>query len=297
MSTFQRETFTVKLRPTLRPQAPPAESSSAELSVGHKKRLGCRAFTTPTIFESDQVLVLRDGTKLRADIFRPKTDEKVPGIIMWGPYGKTNSGMLTLDVMPLRAGVPESSQSGYESFEGLDPAEWVPRGYSIINIDARGAGDSDGDIRWWGSSEGRDGHDAIEELAKLSWSNGKFGMAGNSWLATAQYFIAAEQPPHLAAIAPLEGTADPFREESFRGGIPRAEFSKWIASILPGRNQQEDWPAMIESTLTTNDYFEDKRVDFSKIKVPAYIGGSYSSELHTLGSLRAFEEIPHQNKW
>lgn len=48
---------------------------------------------------------------------------------------------------------------------------------------------------------------------------------------------------------------------------------------------------------TTNDYVEDKRADFSKVRVPAYIGASYSSDLHTLGSLRAFEEIPHPNKW
>ena len=104
----------------------------------------------------------------------------------------------------------------------------------MINIDSRGAGDSEGDIRWWGSSEGRDGHDAIEELAKLPWGNGKIGMAGNSWLAMAQYFIAAEQPPHLAAVAPLEGGADPFREDSFRGGIPGVGFSRFIAGILPG---------------------------------------------------------------
>ena len=54
---------------------------------------------------------------------------------------------------------------------------------------------------------------------------------------------------------------------------------------------------MARSTTTTNDYIEDKRVDFSKLRVPAYIGASYSSDLHTIGSLRAFEEIPHLNKW
>jgi len=35
-------------------------------------------------------------------------------------------------------------------------------------------------------------------------------MAGNSWLAISQWFIAAEQPPHLAAIAPWEGFTDHF---------------------------------------------------------------------------------------
>lgn len=64
-----------------------------------------------------------------------------------------------------------------QSYSGLDSAEWVPRGYAVINVDACGAGESEGNIRWWGSGEGRDGHDAIEELAKLPWGNDKIGMA------------------------------------------------------------------------------------------------------------------------
>lgn len=52
---------------------------------------------------------------------------------------------------------------------------------------------------------------------------------------------------------------------------------------------------MIESTPTTNNYFEDN--DISKIKVPTHIGGSYSTDIHTSESLRASEEIRHQDKW
>jgi predicted acyl esterase len=38
--------------------------------------------------------------------------------------------------------------SGYEKFEAVDPAEWVGKGYGIVNIDARGVFDSEGDIRY-----------------------------------------------------------------------------------------------------------------------------------------------------
>lgn len=31
-----------------------------------------------------------------------------------------------------------------------DPAEWCQRGYAIVNVDARGAGHSEGDIAHWG---------------------------------------------------------------------------------------------------------------------------------------------------
>lgn len=61
-------------------------------------------------------------------------------------------------------------------------------------------------------------------------------MAGNSWLAMSQYAIAAEQPPHLLAIAPLEGASDSFRETSFRGGIPATVFARSIAEALPGKS-------------------------------------------------------------
>lgn len=46
-----------------------------------------------------------------------------------------------------------------------------------------------------------------------------------------------------------------------------------------------------------NAYWADKRADMSKINIPAYVLASYSTALHTVGSFRGFEEIPHNNKW
>lgn len=51
-----------------------------------------------------------------------------------------------------------------------------------MNVDARGAGNSDGSIVIMGKQEGEDGHDVIEELAKMDWCNGSVGLAGNSHL-------------------------------------------------------------------------------------------------------------------
>ncbi|KAL1869038.1 hypothetical protein Plec18167_008041 [Paecilomyces lecythidis] len=240
---------------------------------------------------------MRDGVKLRADIYRPKTDDKVPAIIMWGPYGKSGNGILNLHLFPLRAGIPQSKLSGYENFEGLDPAEWVPKGYAVINIDPRGINDSEGDFYWWGTQDGRDGHDAVEEIAKLPWCTGKVSMAGNSWLGMSQWYIAAETPPHLTCIAPLEGAGDVIREDLCRGGILNLGFMSTIQNTLRGRNNQEDVAATIQQSQTTNEYWEDKRAKLDKIEVPAYILGSYSTGLHTLGAIRAYEEIKHERKW
>ncbi|KAL5364423.1 hypothetical protein BJX96DRAFT_168262 [Aspergillus floccosus] len=200
MAPFKVGSVDVKMRDATKPQTAPAEPRSTMLPAGHKKRPDCRALVSPIIFDQDQILTLRDGTKIRADIFRPVGDEKVPAIVMWGPYGKSGTGLLNLHSMPLRAGIPTDRLSGYEDFEGLDPAEWVPRGYAIVNIDPRGV-----------------------------------------------------------AIAPLEGLSALFRENVFRGGIPLTTFSRSIADILLGRQQQEDIHAMVDPYTITNDYVEDKQ--------------------------------------
>lgn len=48
-------------------------------------------------------------------------------------------------------GVPKSSLSGLEKFEAPDPAEWCRRGYAIVNVDARGAFQSEGDLVVFGT--------------------------------------------------------------------------------------------------------------------------------------------------
>lgn len=67
--------------------------------------------------------------------------------------------------------------------------------------------------------------------------------------------------------------------------------------MILGRNNQEDVAATIQQSQTTNEYWEDKRAKMDKIEVPAYILGSYSTGLHTLGAIRAYEEIKHERKW
>lgn len=81
--------------------------------------------------------------------------------------------------------------------------------------------------RWTGTAEGRDGHDAVEYLATLPWCNKHIALMGNSWLAMAQWFIAAERPPHLSCMIPLEGCSDLYRESLCRGGVPYLPFWRW----------------------------------------------------------------------
>jgi putative CocE/NonD family hydrolase len=167
---------------------------------GHEQRIleenwvrepGRRPIPVSMIWGKDIPIKLRDGTTLYGDVFRPigSEEESVSAILTWSPYGKTGTGHLGLDMMPWRVGVPKDKTSDLESFEGLDPAEWIQRGYAVVNVDARGVFYSEGDIQQWGSQEARDGYDTIEWIAEQKWCNGSVGMAGNSWLATAQWYI------------------------------------------------------------------------------------------------------------
>lgn len=134
------------------------------LEAGHVRYPGRRPFGVRTIYERDQAITVRDGARLYADIFRPESSnaQSVPCILPWSPYGKTGTGPQNYDFMaPYRAGIALDRTSGYEKFEAPDPAEWAERGYAVLNIDARGAGHSEGVIARWGIQEAEDIYDVI----------------------------------------------------------------------------------------------------------------------------------------
>ena len=195
-------------------------------------------------------------------------------------------------------GLDNGVVSGLEKFEGPDPAYWCAQGYAICNPDIRGVVDSDGDSVLWDRQEGRDCYDLIEWLAEQPWCTGKVGMSGTSYLAVSQWFTAAEQPPHLAAINPWEGVSDVYRDLVMRGGMPDTGFARQLQDgSFFGKNRKEDILAEAERYPLMNELWENKIPDFEKITVPAYVVASYSNTLHTAGTFRAWRRIASQDKW
>ncbi|GME47266.1 hypothetical protein N7469_002106 [Neofusicoccum parvum] len=270
-----------------------------ELRKGYRQSSNHAAFKADTIFEKDIGVPMRDGVKLYCDVFRPAEASKSPAIIMWSPYGKGGNGPHGLHMLPGRFGVAQERLSGFEKFEGLDPAEWTARGYAIVNFDLRGSWDSEGVLPWLGKQDGEDGYDAIEFIAKQPWCTGKVAMAGNSWLAMSQFFIAAARPPHLVAIAPWEGATDFYRDTLCRGGVPYPykQFWKILELTQYGSTGVESITQMLEKHPLFNEYWQDKVVELSNINVPSYVLASYSTNLHTSGSIRAYKDIGTEKKW
>lgn len=267
------------------------------LKTGSIRREGAKPLSCDILLERDVPIRLRDGVTIYADVFRPVGNDVCPAILAWSPYGKEIGGQM-LDDVPLRSGVPLDATSGLEKFEGPDPAYWVAHGYAVVNPDKRGAYMSEGNLLYWGHEDALDGCDVIEWIASQKWCNGKVGMSGNSWLTVSQWFIAAERPEHLAAIAPWEGFCDHYRESGTRGGIPTPEFPEMIAETFSSAHGMlEDQPRMIVEKPFLCDYWMDKAARVENIDIPAYVVASYTNSVHTHGTFAGYRRMASKEKW
>jgi len=272
-------------------QYPGFKPGTVTLAKGTEINPGALPLPCDIVCDQDVGIPMRDGITLYADIFKPVGASELPVIIAWGPFGKRGGN--NLNNIPGRSGVPKNAVSDLQSWEAPDPAYWCNHGYAVANVDARGVASSEGDIHFWGTVEAQDGYDTVEWLAAQPWCNGKVALSGNSWLAIVQWFIAALQPPHLAAIAPWEGHIDLYRCDVLRGGIQDYRFNERVLTGLRGKNRIEDMPAMVRKFPLMNGYWEDKRARLEDIIAPAYVVASWGTH-HTIGG---FPRIGSKEKW
>jgi uncharacterized protein len=241
----------------------------------------------------DVACKMRDGVTIYCDIYRPDCNEQIPVIISWGFFGKRpGEGMDDWKIM----GVPHGVISKMSKHESADPGFWCRHGYAIANVDIRGSGHSEGNLHLFGTRDAQDGYDFIEWLAEQRWCNGKVAMYGNSALAMVQWRIAASQPPHLAAIAPWEGTSDMYRESVYEGGIPAFDFAEWVVDRTVGTGYIDDMLKMAQEYPLMNAYWEDKIPKFENIRIPVYATACWN-HFHLRGSMNAWRRIKSRKKW
>jgi len=134
--------------------------------------------------EANVPIEMRDGTRLRADVYRPDRAGRYPAIVVRTPYNK----------------------------EGFDhglfhPVQLARAGYAVVVQDIRGRHASGG--KWerhrMFEVEALDGYDTVEQIAAEPWCNGSVGLAGGSYLTAMQWITAMANPPHLKAFAPHVG--------------------------------------------------------------------------------------------
>ncbi|MDX1363932.1 MAG: CocE/NonD family hydrolase [Arenibacter latericius] len=172
------------------------------------------------IIEQKVMMPMRDGIRLATDIYRPKTDEKVPIIFSRTPYN-FNSWV----------DGERRTRTAEQAYEA------VKRGYAYVVQNERGRYFSEGEWDILGLPL-TDGYDAFSWMADQSWSNGKIGTYGCSSTAEWQMAVSALDHPSHAAMVPQGfgagiGTVGDIQEQGnwYRGGVEQLLFFSWLYGV------------------------------------------------------------------
>jgi uncharacterized protein len=253
----------------------------------------------------DVPVSVRDGTTLRVNVFRPNEPGTYPVIMSAHPYGKdripgnSRSGRAANFQYRLFPQPEQVSFSAWTNWEAPDPGVWVPRGYVVINADLRGGGTAEGTGDLFSDQEAEDYYDLIEWAGVQSWSNGRVGLDGVSYLCMSQYKVAALGPPHLAAICPWEGFSDLYRDFVRPGGSREDGFSIiWSKGTARFARLRDDFRREIRQRPERDDWYRSKTPDIDRIQVPMLVCASFSDHsLHSRGSFELFRRAASTRKW
>jgi putative CocE/NonD family hydrolase len=167
------------------------------------------------VVQHDVVMKTRDGVSLRADIYSPAGNQRLPVLLQRTPYNKI-----------------KVSDFAHKA---------VLRGYLVVAQDVRGRYASEGE--WYPfKHEIEDGYDAVEWAAALPNSNGKVGMWGGSYVGATQMLAAIAHPPHLAGICPWVTASNYHENWTYQGGA----FEQWFNESWTTELAQNTFDRVIE---------------------------------------------------
>jgi putative CocE/NonD family hydrolase len=151
---------------------------------------------------------MRDGVLLRADIFVPAGSGRWPTILIRTPYNRHSP-----------------TSRGYRFF--------AERGFAVVTQDVRGRYGSQG-IFGSVAQEGPDGNDTLNWIPQQSWSNGKIGMTGASYVGIVQWWAAVQKNPHLVTIFPIVSGDDEYMDRYYSpgGALKLAHRLVWLSENL-----------------------------------------------------------------
>lgn len=181
----------------------------------------------PIIDLPDEAIVLSDGTRLSARVWRPADadTDPVPAILEFLPYRKRD-GTVARDV--------------------LTHPWFARRGYAGVRVDMRGNGDSEGVMEdEYTPQELADAVEVITWLAAQPWCSGAVGMMGISWGGFNALQVAALRPAPLKAIITLCSTVDRYADDiHYKGGCLLNENLGWGATMWSYSSRPPD-PALV----------------------------------------------------
>lgn len=230
-----------------------------------------------TRIDKDVLITMSDGVVLKADVYRPAAaggaveTRPLPTIVTMTPYSKMMSSMIdsamgdpevrrwTMDLVR-RINLTGTPISGFEDLLhaldggtvatvlGLD-SQLVRAGYTVVSVDVRGTGQSQGLWDTLGEREQLDTREVIEWSARQPWSNGRVAMSGGSYAGINQLRAAENAPKPLQAIFPVEPGSDLMRDVVAPGGGVGVTFLPLWLNQVNQNKLMPDVKAMLNGTF------------------------------------------------
>jgi hypothetical protein len=185
---------------------------------------------------ADVAIPMPDGTTLAADVYRPKQPGRYPVILAYSAY--------SLDLATAEAPVGTN--------EIPSPAWFVPHGYVVVLVTARGVGRSGGEFQlWFNTTQVDDLETCIAWAAAQTWSNGDVAMHGTSYYGMIQPLVAVRRPPALKAFFANEICTSYARHTYRYGGSPNVDFlSLWAGSNFTPSAMHRHVPPVLRAALS-----------------------------------------------
>ncbi len=151
-------------------------------------------------------LEMQDGVKLAVDVYLPADGPKngpFPTVFIFTPYGRALINPKLGKIV-----------SGH-----FETPKFLAYGYAVVIADFRGTGASFGTFLFSDLHIGKDAREIIDWIAGQSWSDGRVGMIGQSFVGYSQLVAAAQKPKALKAIIPEVINFEVYSETIRPGGI------------------------------------------------------------------------------
>ena len=145
-----------------------------------------------------------DGAMMDAWVFRPETEDPVPVIINFSPYWHN---------------LAPPAETGGDAFSLYLIDHFVPRGYAVALVSARGTGLSDGCFTIGGPMEIADEDVVATFFGTQPWSNGNVTATGKSYDGTMAQSLITTGNPHVRTIVPVSAISELYKY-NYHGGVP-----------------------------------------------------------------------------
>ncbi|MFE9575047.1 CocE/NonD family hydrolase [Nocardia sp. NPDC006044] len=206
-------------------------------------------------------ITMSDGKVLKADVIHPARDGRLadgrrPVVLQMQGYGKLpiligQALLASADGLGIKQPLAEWISSLNLPGVGVDGLFDVTRqldagvleaaaqdwalaeaGYTLVQVDMRGTGTSEGAWQVFGDREKQDAAEVIDWITRQSWSDGNVGTMGVSFTAISALEATDRMPPGLKAVFAYEGSADVFGDIVGPGGGVGAGFLiPWLLGV------------------------------------------------------------------